>query len=56
MSSTTLRQHTLYLKMHYVCFSVKKEEALKQSLEAKNSQIYIQRSKVNCTILYGHRS
>ena len=30
----------------FIRFIVKKEEALKRSLEEKNSQIYIQRSRV----------
>ena len=37
----------------FLRFSVKKEEALKRSLEEKNSQIYIERSKVIHRIFQG---
>lgn len=37
----------------FFAFLVKKEEALKRSLEEKNSQIYIERSKVIHRILLG---
>ena len=47
-----LFQRLSNLRSLLFAFSVKKEEALKRSLEEKNSQIYIERSKVIHRILW----
>ena len=46
-SEASFRASLIYVPfVFFFAFSVKKEEALKRSLEEKNSQIYIERSKV----------